>query len=60
MSDHTKDPAIPPPTRAEIKRELSLLDKLIEESRCYKKGRAYKELLEFVALDIHKAATVET
>ena len=49
MSDHTKDPAIPPPTRAEIKRELSLLDKLIEESRCYKKGRAYKELLEFVA-----------
>lgn len=49
MTDHTKDPAIPPPTQAEIKRELSLLDKLIEESRCYKKGRAYKELLEFVA-----------
>ena len=38
-----------PPTRAEIKKELSLLDKLIEESRCYKKGRDYMELLKFVA-----------
>ena len=49
MTDHTKDPVFSPPTRAEIKRELSLLDKLIEDSRCYKKGRDYKELLDFVA-----------
>ena len=49
MSDHTKDPVFFPPTRAEIKKELSLLDKLIEESRCYKKGRDYMELLKFVA-----------
>lgn len=48
MSDHSKD-NVPPPTRAEIQREVSWLDKMIEESRLYKKGRDYKELLDFAA-----------
>ena len=49
MSDQTKDSATPPPTPAEIMKERSLLDKMLDESRRYKKGRDYKELLEFVA-----------